>query len=220
VGARIARQYGGPRPGLLEHTVSLTPSAEVAKRPVERDWSAQVGLLTVGRIEPEKAPLLLVEALAELERRRPGRFSLTWAGTGRLAGEVRRRARELDIDGSINLVGYVPFGPELMKLYRDAHLFVHVALTEGLPQVLLEAMAAATPIVATDVGGVSAALEHGAAGILVAPGDRDALVDGVLRMVDDPALRRRSVESGITLARRRTLEAEAAAVAGFIAGSR
>lgn len=220
VGARIAGRYGGPRPGVLEHTVSLTPASEVADRPPERDWSGQLRLLTVGRIEPEKVPLLMVDVLARLEREAPGRFQLTWAGAGRLAGPMRERAQELGVGERLELPGYVPFGPELMSLYRDCHLFVHTAVTEGVPQVLLEAMAAGTPIVATDVGGVSAALEDGRAGLVVPPGDPDAVVEAVLRMAGDPELRRRCVEAGLALARRRTLEAEAGAVAEFLAPPR
>ena len=65
------------------------------------------------------------------------------------------------------MTGFIPFGPGLLERYRDAHAFVHVSLTEGLPQVLYEAMGSGLPIVATDVGGVSDALEGGQAGLVV-----------------------------------------------------
>ena len=222
VGAGIAARYGAPRPGVLTHTVSLTPASAVAGGPVERDWSGRLRLLSVGRIEPEKTPLLAVEALARLERERPGRFSLTWAGTGRLSEAMRAKADELGVGHLLELPGYVPFGPELLALYRDAHMFVHTALTEGVPQVITEATSAAVPVVATDVGGVAAALDGGAAGLLVPSSDLDALVAAVLRMEGDAELRLRCVERGLELARSRTLEAESASVAAFLsaAGSR
>ena len=144
-------------------------------------------LLTVGRIDAEKNPLLLVGALADVERARPGRFRLRWAGVGPLADEVRRRADELGIGDRIELLGYVPFGPELLAEYRRAHVFLHVSLTEGVPHVLVEALSSGTPIVATDVGGVRAALDDGAAGLLVPPDDAAALTHRAL-----PARRRRS----------------------------
>jgi glycosyltransferase involved in cell wall biosynthesis len=212
VGEANARRYRRGR--VLAIAPSLVPADAVVAEPPERDWS-EVVLLTAGRIDAEKNPLLLVEALAELERRRPGVYRLRWAGVGPLEDDVRRRAAELGVESRLELLGYLPF-PELLPLYREAHAFVHVSFTEGVPQVLTEAMASGAPIVATDVGGVRSALDDGRAGLLVPPADLDALVDAVLRVSDDEALRRRLAERGLELARDRTIEAEAARVATFL----
>ena len=120
------------------------------------------------------------------ERRRPGVFRLRWVGLGPLLEDVRARAAELGLADRIELLGYLPF-PELLPHYRDAHAFVHVSFTEGVPQVLNEALACGLPVVGTDVGGVSEALDGGRAGLLVPPSDRDALVEAVLRVADDDA---------------------------------
>lgn len=204
------------RSNILQMMPSLVRKADLVAEPPERDWTGVVELLTAGRIDPEKNPLLLVEAMAELERMRPGRYRLVWAGVGPLAEAVRRRAAELRIEERIDLRGYVPFRPELLELYRRAHAFVHISLTEGVPQVLAEALASGTPVVATDVGGVRAALDNGRGGLLVPPSDVEAVVDAVIRLSDDPGLRSELVQRGLTLARERTLEAEAARVAAFL----
>jgi glycosyltransferase involved in cell wall biosynthesis len=217
VGEEVGRRYGAPRPRLLVMTVSLVRESDIVAAPRPRDWSSQLELLTVGRLEPEKNPLLLIELLGELERREPGRHRLTWIGRGVLEDAVRRHASKLRVENQLELIGYVPFGPELLDRYRRAHAFVHVSLTEGLPQVILEAHASGTPIVATDVGSVRAALDGGAAGILVPPGDLDALVEGIGRIVSDPIARERMVSRGLELAHQRTLERETARVARFIA---
>jgi len=217
VGPELARVYGGEGPLLLSMTVSLVRAGDVAAAPPQRDWSGTVELLTVSRLEPEKNPLLLVEALARLEHERPGRYRLTWVGRGQLESRVRQRAAELGVADRLMLLGYVPFGPELLDLYRRAHIFAHVSLTEGVPQVLIEALAAGTPIVATDVGGVSAVLDRGEAGVLVAPRDRDALYQALCRVSDDQQLRDRLVARGLQLARDLVLEAEADRVAAFLA---
>lgn len=217
VGPEIARRYGN-RESVLPMTVSLVRADDVASQPQRREWSQEISLLAVGRLEPEKNPLLLVDALARLERERPGRFRLTWLGDGQLREPVRRRARDLGISHRLELRGFIPFGPALISLYRSAHVFVHVSLTEGVPQVLTEALAAGAPVVATDVGGVAAALQHGQAGLLVPPRDVDALVRAVLRIVDDERLRSDLVHRGLEVARARTLETEAARVARFIGG--
>lgn len=213
VGEDNARRYKRGR--ILAISPSLVPEEALAPEAARRDWSGEVGLLTVGRIDAEKNPLLLVEAMAELERRRPGVFRLRWAGLGPLEDDVRARAADLGIAGRVELLGYLPF-PELLPYYRSAHAFVHVSFTEGVPQVLNEAVACGIPVVATDVGGVSEALDGGRAGLLVPPADQDALVDAVLRVADDEGLRLGLVERGLEHARDRTLEAQAARVAAFL----
>jgi glycosyltransferase involved in cell wall biosynthesis len=131
---------------------------------------------------------------------------------------MQDRARALGVGGLLKLPGYVPFGPRLLALYRESHIFVHSSLTEGVPQVLIEAMAAGLPIVATDVGGVAELLAD-AAGRLVPPGDPQALVDAVLALSDDPALRQRCSERGLARVRDYTIEAQSSRVSRFIAGS-
>jgi glycosyltransferase involved in cell wall biosynthesis len=216
VGTANAERYASRKGRVLTMMPSLVREEDVVSEPPERDWTGVLDLLTVGRIDAEKNPLLLVEALAEVERARPGRFRLRWAGVGPLADDVRRRAEEFGIGDRIELLGYVPFGPELLTEYRRAHVFLHVSLTEGVPHVLVEALSSGTPIVATDVGGVRAALDDGAAGLLVPPADAAALTTALFKLVDDDQLRSRLVEHGLGLARERTLESEAARVAAFL----
>ena len=218
VGDELARHYGGRRANLLPISVSLVSDSDVVDRPPERDWDGPIQLLTVGRIEQEKNPLLLVDVLAKLEQERPGRYRLTWAGTGPLVDAVLERARELGVDDRLELLGFVPFGPELLARYRTAHMFVHASLTEGLPAVLIEAMASGTPVVATDVGGVSAVLEDGAAGLLVPPEDVDSFVEAVLRLSDDAGLREQLVTHGLSIARTMTVGSQARRIAAFIKG--
>jgi glycosyltransferase involved in cell wall biosynthesis len=216
VGPQIARRYGLERRTVLPMTVSLIRAGDVVPEAASRDWSGTVELLSVGRLEPEKNPFLLVDALARLERGRPGRYRLTWLGQGRLRDAVLTHAKEMGVAHALDLRGFVAFGPDLLDFYRSAHLFVHVSLTEGVPQVLIEALASGTPIVATDVGSVAATLDHGRAGMLIPPQDPAALVAAVLRMTDDAELRTRMVGRGLELARERTLEAEADRVARFM----
>jgi glycosyltransferase involved in cell wall biosynthesis len=218
VGDELARHYGGPSPRLLTIAVSLVRDSDLVSGPAEHDWSGTIHLLTVGRIDQEKNPLLLVEMMAALERERPGRYRLVWAGWGPLGDEVRTRAAELGLEDRIELLGFIPFGKLVLERYRAAHVFVHVSLTEGVPAVLAEALASGTPIVATAVGGVPVALEHGAAGVLVSPDDVDAMVEAIMKVTDDPALRARVVARGLEVASAWTLDAQAVRVQRFIAG--
>jgi glycosyltransferase involved in cell wall biosynthesis len=215
-GAELADRYGGERPGLLTMTESIVRQEDLVAGPPDRPWPEQVELLTVGRLEPEKNPLLLVEALARLNADEPGHYRLTWVGRGPLEETVRRRAAELGVEPLIEFHGYVPFDQGLLDLYRRADVFVHVSMTEGMPKVLIEALASGTPIVATDVGGVRAAMHDGAVALLVPPDDRDALVHAVQKIASDPALREMLVTSGLEVAQDLTIEAQAGGVVRFI----
>ena len=216
-GSELAERYGGERPGLLTMTESVVRTDDVVPEPLERDYSGELVLLTVGRFETEKNPLLLVKALAEIEQERPGRVRLTWVGRGPLEDEVRALAAELGVAERIEFLSYVAFGPELLELYRRAHAFIHVSFSEGVPKVLLEALACSTPIVATDVGGVRVALADGEAGLLVPSDDLEALVAATRQILDEPELRRRLVSRGLELAQELTLEAQVEQVIQFIA---
>jgi glycosyltransferase involved in cell wall biosynthesis len=196
--------------------ISLVRAEDIAASPPKRDWTGEISLLTVGRLEPEKNPLLLIDAVGRLEADHPGRFRLVWIGRGALEEEVRRRIEELGLERVVELRGYIPFGPALLDFYRQAHAFVHVSLTEGLPQVLVEALAAGLPIVATNVGGVASVLDGGRAGLLVPPADVEAVVEAVRRLSGDETLREAMVTCGLHLARQLTLEHQAAQVARFI----
>jgi glycosyltransferase involved in cell wall biosynthesis len=215
-GAELAEHYRAGAGAVLSIAESIVRAADLVPGPTEPDPSGRIELLTVGRLETEKNPLLLVEALARLETERPGRYRLTWVGRGPLEESVLARARELGVDGLIELHGYVPFHAGLLDLYRRADVFVHVSLSEGLPKVLIEAFASGTPVVATDVGGVRAAVDDGRAGLLVPPAELEALVGAILRVTEDVALRNRLVARGSELARELTMEAQAARVVRFI----
>src|SRR5207244_12746366 len=136
-------------------------------------WGARchegpLSLLSVGRIDTEKNPLLLPEILQRL-RRSARDWRLVVCGEGPLRGPLEARFSELGLLDRVQLPGYVPIDGGLMDLYRSSHAFLHVSWTEGFPQVLIEAFASCLPVVATAVGGVRAAA--GGAAVLVAPGD-------------------------------------------------
>jgi len=214
VGPQIAQKYNPSRTLIMFD--SVLRSAEMANELPNHDWTGTIGLITVGRLDPEKNPLLLVEAMAQLERERPGRFHLTWIGSGSMESAILQRANELGVVHRIDLRGFVPFGPEVLDMYRRAHMFVHVSFTEGVPRVLVEALGCATPIIATDVGGVRDLLADGNAGVLVPPADLGSLVAAIKQVADNPAVRNEIVSNGLAIARELALEAQAARVAEFI----
>jgi glycosyltransferase involved in cell wall biosynthesis len=214
VGPELARSLARSR-RLLEVTISLvrdedlvTPEAALA-----RGYDGRLSVLSVGRLDPEKNPLLLADVLGELGA--PERWRLEVCGEGVEQDRLAERLRQLGVSEAAVLHGYVPVDDGLVALYRDAHMFLHVSLTEGMPQVLYEAFAAGLPVVATEVGGVGAGPERGAV-VLVPPDDAPAAARALERVAGDPELRERLIRAGLELARARTLDAESRRVARFI----
>jgi glycosyltransferase involved in cell wall biosynthesis len=126
----------------------------------------------VGRLSPEKGPDILLDALGSL-RDLPWRLSVL--GQGRLRSPLEEQARRLGIDHRITWHGGVAGAP---TLYRAFDLFVLSSRTEGTPMVLLEAMAAGVPVVATAVGGVPDVVDSRHA-LVVPPEQPRALAEAI-----------------------------------------
>ena len=216
LGEELGRKYAGGGAPVLVTGFSLIQEQDLVSPDVAfaRAWDDELRIFSVSRLDAEKNPLLLPEILAAVREREP-RWKLTVAGVGPLADAVSRRAAELGVSGPLELVGYVDNGPDLWRLYRESNVFLHVSRTEGLPQVLFEAEAMGLPIVATEVGGVGAALGHGQRGILIPPDDVGAAVEALERLRCEPDLRRELVERGLEHAAQETLEAQLDRVAAF-----
>jgi glycosyltransferase involved in cell wall biosynthesis len=216
LGAEIAQHYERGEAPVLTTGFSLVRRSELTppEQALARSWAGELQVLSVGRLDPEKNPLLLADVLAAVRSRDP-RWRLVVAGEGPLRKALTGRLEELGLADAAELLGEVPNGPELWELYRRSHAFLHVSLTEGLPQVLFEAQAAGLPVVATAVGGVPAALHGGETGLLVPPNDAGAAGAALERLARDETLRRRLVAAGLRAAAGETMEAQLDAIAAF-----
>jgi glycosyltransferase involved in cell wall biosynthesis len=214
VGPELERHYRHA-PAVLQVAVSLVTAGDVAEgeRAAGRSYDGDLCVLSVGRIDSEKNPLLLADVLAQLREQDP-RWRLVVCGEGPLAEPLHARLRELGLDGHAEIRGYVPIDGGLLDLYRSSHAFLHVSLTEGVPQVLIEAFASGVPVVATAVGGVAEAA--GEAALLIPPRDASAAAQALEQIAVGADLRAGLIDRGLALARRHTLESETARVAAFI----
>ena len=138
---------------------------------------------SVGWLTPIKGHRFLVEAVARLVPTNP-RLHLLIVGSGELQEELNAAARRLGIGHALTLAGPRDDVPDCLACMD---IFVLPSLNEGMGRALVEAMAAGRPVVATQVGGVPALIQHQRTGLLVPPADAAALADALAELVDRPA---------------------------------
>jgi glycosyltransferase involved in cell wall biosynthesis len=145
-------------------------------------------VLTPARFHEQKGHAYLLEAAVQVPD-----ATFVLAGEGSLRAEMERRAEELGVAGRCLFLGQRSDVPALLAA---AELFVLPSLFEGLPLSVLEAMAAARPVIATAIGGTDEAITDGLTGLLVPPRDSAALGSAIRRLQGDPALARRLAVAG------------------------
>jgi glycosyltransferase involved in cell wall biosynthesis len=216
VGPDLARRYRSAAALHVAYVSLLSERDIVGPEDDHRGFDGdELRILSVGRLDPEKNPVLLADVLAAVLGADP-RWRLDVCGDGSLAPALTRRLRDLGVEDQAVLHGYVPIDDGLWDLYRASHVLLHVSLTEGVPQVLLEAFAARLPVVATAVGGVPDVVEgHG---LLVAPDDAEAAARALRQLAGDAELREQLVERAVSEVRDHTVEAESTRLASFLAG--
>lgn len=142
---------------------------------------------SVGRLVEQKGYDVLLRALAEVVRGCP-RVYLLLIGAGRCEKALRHLASELSVAPHVVFTGPRSDVPALLKCLD---LFVSSSLWEGLPTVIMEAMAAGVPVLATDIPGTRDLIRHQFNGWLVPPGSSAALTEGILAALNEPVVRQR-----------------------------
>ncbi|MEX0732346.1 MAG: glycosyltransferase [Aquisalimonadaceae bacterium] len=168
---------------------TVTPDfPERAGAPVDHPWfidAAMPVLVAAGRLSDQKDFPTLLRALALVRMQRPCRLVIL--GEGERRRELDALAHELGIADALDLPGYVA---DPLPYMARAAVFVLSSRYEGLPNVLIEAMAVGTPVVATDCpSGPAEILDEGRYGPLVPMDDPQAMAAGILQMLDRPPQR-------------------------------
>jgi glycosyltransferase involved in cell wall biosynthesis len=141
----------------------------------------------VGRLEEQKGHVHLLAALPTLKREIPNLVVLL-VGDGRRGEDLRRQAKDLGLEEMVRFLGT---RRDLPEIFRALDFFVQPSLWEGLPLALLKAMGAGLPVVATRVSGCREAVADGVNGLLVPPGDPEALAAAILELHRRPEEARR-----------------------------
>lgn len=187
--ANSARRYPGPHPIVVENGVDLPSPARAPS-----DIRDALGLASherlvvhVGNIRPHKGHENLLNAAKSIAEIRDDVVIVSIGGE-KYPGDLerlRKAASSLGIDHTIRFLGRLE---NAVDFVAAADVYVNPADVEGLPVSILEALALETPVVATAAGGVGEVLEHGVTGYLVPIRDPEALTEGILKLLDSPAI--------------------------------
>jgi glycosyltransferase involved in cell wall biosynthesis len=191
----------------------------MARCPVIQNWTATAQLLEIGatRVYGRDAPPLEILFLGWVEREKGifelldcarrlsdeteiPRFRIVIAGDGSVMAEARRQLGEQRLTSVVQLVGWIDSDAAADHL-RRAHLLVLPSYMEGMPNALIEAMAAGLPVVATDVGAVVDVVSDGVNGFVIPPRDADRLFSALRELLADAALRARMGHAGWEIAK-------------------
>lgn len=147
---------------------------------------------TVGNVRRVKNQEMFIDGMSKVLLNREDVLSLIVGQSildeSDLPEKLASRIEELGLTGKVILAGFRSDVPELL---HRLSVFCLTSISEGTPNVILEAMAAARPVVATRVGGIPDLVEDNVTGFLVEPGDVDGFANAVKRLLDDPALAER-----------------------------
>jgi glycosyltransferase involved in cell wall biosynthesis len=212
-GAALAAKHARPGHPVVQTQTTTIEASDLRERPDVAERS-RARLLTVSRIDPRKGLRVLPGVVAQLvERGLDATLDIVGPEVGAPgaaeADAIRREAEALGIADRVAFPGAVAL-EELLPMYARHDAFVLPTLPgEGVPRVLLEAMAAGLPVVATRVAGIPSLVTHEHNGLLVDQPDVPLLVDAIARIFTEDDLRRRVVAGGYATARANTLDAQA-----------
>lgn len=148
-------------------------------------------IFSAGRLEPEKGLECLIAAAKQLRSHR-GDFAIVIAGKGTLEPSLKALVHKENLDDTVHFIGYVdPLDPYT----AGCDLFVLSSYKEGMPNVVMEAMALARPVVAADVNGINELMIDNETGIIVPPKDAPALALAIEKLLDNFGLGHRFADA-------------------------
>lgn len=151
-------------------------------------------LLCVGRLTPAKGQAILLEAVAQLKQQALP-VTLTLVGMGPDAQSLKDYAEQLGISEQVKFTGAVD-QDHILDFYKAADMFVLPSFAEGLPVVLMEAMAMEIPCITTAITGIPELIQNGEDGLLVPASDSAGLAEAIIKLASDESLRRQLGQAG------------------------
>ena len=215
-GPALVEKYSGRR----VHALQGYARTEIASPPVPplHDETRLAKVLYVGRLTGEKGVDILLHAIRALSDSGVT-VQATIVGDGQARSTLTELAQDLEVAEQVTFRRYVKDSTQLRELYLEHGVVVLPSRTEGLPSVLLEAMALGRVVVASDVGGIPYLLNSGEDGVLVPSEDPDALAEAIRKLLASPAEAFRLAETALERSRTRSAESEASMILESVLGT-
>lgn len=183
--SHLIKRFGAEKVTCIQNAIDIeqvcvTRDAKELKKELDLDEN-QFLIGTMGRLMPVKGLEFFLKA-ADIIRRQKPNVKFIIAGDGPLKGTLEAQAHEYGLDKDVLFLGHRDDGYDILGLMD---LFVLPSMSEGIPMVLLEALALARPVIASRVGGIPEVIEDGVSGLLVTPGREDELAQSCVALMDN-----------------------------------
>jgi len=203
--AMLMKRYGGITYSISVHGPDIFYTVDSAMlqekireasfvRCISHYCRSQVMRLCVGRLVPAKGQHILLEACAILKKQGTA-FRLAFVGDGPDRASLEKHARSHGIETQVTFTGALG-QDKVREQYDQADIFVLASFAEGVPVVLMEAMAKEIPVISTRITGIPELIDHQHDGLLAVPGDPEDLARQLAALISDPDLRTRLGKAG------------------------
>jgi glycosyltransferase involved in cell wall biosynthesis len=186
--------------GVSKDMIAITPNGLDFSEVPENFAKEDKRVICVGRLSWEKAHELTLKAWVGVLSKFPS-AKLVFVGEGPERASIEKLISELKIENSVRLTGNLPHEQVLEEISKS-EVFICPSLAEGLGNVFIEAQACGVPPIGTRVGGIPDVIQDGESGILIESKDSAAIASAIIRLLEDPDLRKRLSEKGLETSRK------------------
>ncbi|RLJ03745.1 MAG: hypothetical protein DRP08_03090 [Candidatus Aenigmatarchaeota archaeon] len=216
-GREMIERLSSPERYIYPYFTSLISDEDIIYRKPRDISSNSTNILYAGFLTENKGVHILLEAFARFrEKYHTPDIKLHLAGDGYFRPKLEEICQQLKITENVIFYGFIGDKEKLKQLFREADMFVLPSKSEGIPKVLLEAMAYGVPILTTNVGGIPDIIEDGVNGLLIPPGSPGGLVKGMAKILFDAKLRQKLIDGGYHFIKEHTKEKQAKEIIEYL----
>ncbi len=216
-GREMIERLSAPGRRIYPYFTSLILEEEIIFRK-PRDISLNfVNILYAGFLTENKGVHILLQAFAKFrEKYHATEAKLHIAGDGYFRPKLEEICQQLKITENVIFHGFIGDKEKLKQLFLNSDLFVLPSKSEGIPKVLLEAMAYGVPILTTNVGGIPDIIQNEVNGLMVPPNSVEELENGMIKILNNQKLRQSLIKGGYAFIREHTKEKQAKRIVEYL----